>query len=68
MYSGNYNPLACQPGTRASALPFLNGKALIESLNISLFSGAPRKKKMLVGRKIIMKGLSFWSLQYENKI
>lgn len=56
-HSGNDNPLDCQSSTRASAFPFLNGKAFTKSLNISLFTCVLRKK-MLVGRKIIMKGLS----------
>lgn len=59
MHSGNYNPLACQSSARESALTFLNGKALTQSLNMSLFIYVPRKKCYLEERSL-WKAFLFW--------
>lgn len=60
MQPWNCNPLACQSSIETSVLPFLNQNTSAEWF--------VHHRKLLVGRKSITKGLSFWNRGYKNKI
>lgn len=69
MHPQHCNPLACHTSTKASGLFFPEPKSFDRELKyISLYMWPAWKKKILLGKKLITKGLSFWNPECKNKL